>query len=364
MPEFFERDDETMMRHRIIRNAAWRWIFLVAFLAVAARAGEATTARHAFRVEKWSGGAYYDGQPKTFYRCAATTPAAAGNFISYSVNRQFHWSVTLYNPIWNFAKGAKQHVYIQISNSPGSLSATATALSKSILELHTSDPLSFLAKLRIAQRLRVAMGGVILEFPLQGGEETLSALTHCVLRSTDSYRNMRSKNLMFNAHDAALKSPAHNEAAALVSNIIAYSRVRELQVLPTTVGVSSLPLDAAWKVGLVKAGVTIVEAPTSIEQVAQPLIANALRACQGGFFFVQSPSIINETPIARVFVSCQTTETTASSYHLIIPRPKAGHYILTIASTGNSFFGVAHKAADAYEARLREIIMLAISKLN
>jgi hypothetical protein len=93
-------------------------------------------------------------------------------------------------------------------------------------------------------------------------------------------------------------------------------------------------------------------------------VANVLRACRGGFFFVSLPDAINNSPVMRVFTSCQTDEATRSSHYLIVPRPKAGYYIFAVVGAGSSFIGIAHRAADEYEARLRAVVALAINKLE
>lgn len=336
---------------------------MIACLAASLSAVNAAPVRHAFRVTNWSGGAYSDDQTKAFARCAATKPGPAGTAISYSVDRQFRWRVTLSNPAWNFIKGAEQNVILTVGKATSVMRANAIAIDRAVLELQTNDPILLFATLRIAQQLRVIVGGLVLEFSLDGGEEVLSALTKCLLRSTRYYQGVKSSKSIFDTHNVTPKSATQVEAVALVANIIAYARVADSQMLTTSERVSILPTDAAWKVGLITAGLTILEAPIPNERIVEAVIARSLPACHGGFFFISLPYVINKVSIVRMFVSCQTTETTTSSYYLVIPRPKAGHYVLSIVSTGSSFFGIAHRAADAYEAKLRAVIMLAVSKL-
>ena len=341
-----------------------RWFFVVTCLAASLNTVEAASVRNAFRVTTWSGGAYSDDQTKAFERCAATKPGTAGTDISYSVDRQFRWRATLSNPAWNFIKGAEQNVRLTIGEANGLIHASAVAIGRTVLELQTNDPILFFAQLRIARQLRVIVGGLVLGFSLDGGEEVLSALTQCVLRSTRYYQSAKSTSSIFDSYKAASKSAIQTEATALVSKIIAYARVADSRMLTATEDISSFPIDAAWKVGLIMAGVTILEAPLPSERIVEAIIVRSLLACHGGFFFISLSDTINRAPIARIFVSCQTTETTTSSYQLVIPRPKAGHYVLSVVSTGSSFIGIAHRTADAYEARLRAIIMLAISNLH
>jgi len=339
-------------------------IFLICFLAVSARPAEAAAARYAFRVENWVGGAYFDLQKKAFERCTATTPGANGISVSYSVNPQLQWSVGLSNPAWHFIPGATNNVRIQVGGANGIIEATAVAIEKSVFELRAKDPILLFARLRTAQKMHIVMRGIGLEFSLLGGEEVLSALTQCVLRSTNSYKKLKSGNVIIARPESSSTSANHNEAAALASNIISYARVAKSKKMPNGGEFSNLPFYAAWQSDLITAGVTITEEVLPKEQLADRVIANALQACRGGFFFISLPDAINELPVMRVFASCQTTEATTSSHFLIVQRSKGGYYIFSVIGTGSSFIGIAHRAADDYEARLRAVVMLAINKLD
>lgn len=345
------------------RYAISTWLLAVCCLAASLSAGEAATVRHAFRIETWSGGAYTDKQTRAFQRCTATTPGANGSSISYSVNGQFRWSLRLSNPAWSFIPGATQHMGIQIGDARGAARATAIAIEKTVLELQTDDQILLFAKLRIAQKLRLIMGGLGLEFSLFGGGKVLSALTQCVLRSTNYHRKLKSLNSTFENREPSTAPVTQKEAAALASRIIEYARVPDSKILPSQQGFV-LPTDAAWRIDLVTAGVTVTEAPLSKEQLAEAVVAKVLRACRGGFFFLSLPDAINNSPVMRVFTSCQTDEATTSSHYLIVPRPKAGHYIFAVVGAGSSFIGIAHRAADEYEARLRAVVALAINKIE
>jgi hypothetical protein len=341
----------------------WRGVFVIGCLALSLSVAQAAHLRSKFKVGSWSGGAYFDDQKKTLDRCTATRPSLEGGDISYSVDREFQWSVTLSNPAWNFIKGARQSVILTVGQPPASMNAHAIAIDRAILKLQVADPMALFAKLRIAQKIRIIIGGLVLDLPLEGGEEVLSALTQCALRATHSYQSVKPSLSVFDSRQAPSKA-TRAEAAALVSNIIAYAHVENSQALPTMMDLSGLPVDAGWKVGLVTAGVTILESPLPQERIVEDLIARSRRACRGGFFFVTLSDKVNDSPAGRVYDSCQTSETTNSSYHLVITRPKTGAYVLSLLSTGSSFFGAAHRLADQYEARLRSVVMLAIDQLQ
>lgn len=338
--------------------------FLICFLAVGSRPVEAGPIKDAFRLGNWSGGAYFDDQTRAFEGCSAKTVNADGAAIAYSVNREFRWSVILSNPKWNFIAGTSRSLGLQIGDARPFADARVIATGRTAFELQTRDPILLFAELRAAQKIRLTIGGLVFGFSLYGGEEVLSDLTQCVLHETRTYRKTKSINSISALHDTVPQQEKHKEAVALASAIIAYAHVANSKMLDPAADFSNFPIDAAWRVGLVTAGLTITKVSFSSEQIADSMTASALRACGNGFFFISLPDKIDEVPIVRLFVSCQTSETTTSTYHLIIPRPKQGHYITTVVGSGSSLIGIAHKAANEYQARLRRVIMQAISNFH
>ena len=341
-----------------------RLIVLGAVLAMivgAAASGgsaQAASVRNSLNVPNWSGGAYLNERTKAFERCAATKGGGEGTSISYSVDQEYRWNVSLSNPAWNFVKGATQVVNLKIGDANVS-SATAIAVDKTVLELQSLDPITFFAWFRVARQLHIGIGGLLLEFSLDGGEEVLSALTQCVLRATNFSKIEKSRSAILDSHDSS-DAAKQKEALAIVSDIISYSHMPDSKVLPAAEEFFNLTPDATWKVGLVTNHLIIFDVPIPIASVSEALVARSSRACQRGFFFISLPDKINKLEIERTFTSCQTTETTISSHFLVIPRSKSGYYILSVVSTGSSFLPVAHRAAAEYDARLRSIIMTAI----
>lgn len=320
---------------------------------------EAKVAKLALNVPGWTAIATLNDQSRAFERCAATKTIAEGTSISYSVDSEYRWTVSLSNPTWNFIQGVNYVVILKIGDSE-LVRAMASAADKTTLDLKSGDPIAFFARFRIARMLHVGIGGLHLEFPLDGGEEVFSALTQCALRATRFAKTEKAKIAILDSADAA-NDARQKEASTLAANIVSYSHVPDTKIQPAGEEFASMKADATWKTGLVTAHLVIFEGTMPMTGIADSLIARSLRVCQGGgFFFLSLPDKINDTQIERIFASCQTTETTISNHYIVIPRPKSGYYILAVTSTGSSFISVAHKAADEYEARLRSVIMTAI----
>lgn len=327
-------------------------------VAVPGSSAQATNIRNSLNVPNWSGGAYSNERTKAFERCAATKGGGEGTVISYSVDQEYRWSVSLSNPAWNFVKGATQVVNLKIGDA-NVTSATAIAVDKTVLELQSLDSIAFFAQFRVARQLHIGIGGLLLEFSLDGGEEVLSALTQCVLRATNFSKIEKSRSAILDSHDAS-DVAKQKEALAIVSDIISYLHMPDSRILPTAEEFSNLTADATWKIGLVTGHLIVFDMPIPIASVSEAIVARSSSVCRHGFFFISQPDKIDKLGIERAFTSCQTTETTISSHFLVIPRSKSGYYIVAVVSTGSSFLPIAHRAAADYEARLRSIIMTAI----
>jgi hypothetical protein len=316
-----------------------------------------------FRVGPWSGGTSLHDQSKAFQHCVATGPEQRGTSISYSVDPQFQWGMTISNPSWNFIKGATLNLVLRIAPGNDALGMTAVARDRSVLELQVKDAIALFSRLRSARALQLVIGGHTIELALEGGDEVLTALTQCALRATKFRQHAKAKNVILDTHNAA-DAEVKEEAKALLTNINAYAASRNTQQLPTPDGFGDLPVDVAWKVGIVIAGITVRDTQASIAEIRDAVIERSARSCRGGFFLAPLAGTIDQSDVARIFTTCQMPDATATLYNLLIERPKGGFYILSLRSLGGNFGGVMQKAIDEYEDKIRSVIMVAIRKLD
>ena len=345
------------------RYSMWRCLLLTGWLLAGAGAAEAAKLTSPFRVANWSGGALANDQSKAFERCVATTQDAKGTSITYSINHEFRWGVALSNPSWNFIKGAALSLILRMGQEREPFNANAMVTDRSVLELQVKDPIALFSKLRNVRELRVVIGGLALEMALTGGDEVLSALTQCALRATRFRQNPKLKEPLFAARDPSDTS-LQEEARTVVAHLVAYAALRDSQMLTTPESFAEVPADIAWKGGLVTGGLTILNTQSPIEPVERGLIERGIRTCRGGFFFASVLDAIDQTPTERIFTTCQTPEATTTLSQMVIERPKGGFYLLSLRSVAGGFSGIAQKALDEYEERIRAVIMVAIKKLE
>ena len=306
-------------------------------------------------VPGWTGGGYVADRSNTFERCSATK-SGGGASLSYAVDRDDRWTVSLSNPNWNFSKGARQSASLKVADTVP-LRATALAVDKDTLEIQVEDPMLLFSRMRVANQLRATIGGLSIDISLEGSEEVLSALTQCALRLSRRLQNGKSRYALFES--ANPRTAEREEAKKIVSGILSYSRAPDSSISPPA-DLAKFPADATWKAGLASAGLFILEAAVPISNVTDEIVARALRACGGGYFYLTRQDVFNGLSFQRVLSSCQTTDGTTLSYHLIVHRPKSGYYVFTVAASGSSFIKGPFKAADEYEAGLRSVLPLVI----
>jgi hypothetical protein len=311
-----------------------------------------------FRTGDWRGFAYSDAY-RQFDRCSATK-VSEGASVTYSVDRQLHWSLRLSNPNWTFIKGASSSLTLKIDDLQP-VTGSAKAIDKTRLEFSPRDEIGFFADLRVAHELRAVMGGLLLHFSLDGGTETLSALTQCVTRFARYPINSKTKIFDANASPSAARA---KEAGDLAKLIISYSRVPKSQIIPPE-NKSNFPADATWKVdALVSTRLTVLESKVSLPDLLTAIASQASRECRGGFFFITKLEQNSGNLTGQAYSSCQTLDGITANYHLVFPRPKQGHYLITEATSGSSYINTGFRLARAYRANLHSIVMVAAQHLD
>jgi hypothetical protein len=330
-----------------------RLVLLVTMWLAAIGAAEAAAPSRPFRVGAWSGGPQLNSKANVFERCTATS-TSKGTAITYSLDAQFRWDMSVSSAAWKFNNGTVWNVYLRIGDGADTIPARAVASAASVLDIKVDNPIDVVALLSSARQLRMIAGAAGFEFAVDGSGEVLAALTRCVLQST---RAPQHKSKPAGPLDQTLRE----DASALVNNIGLYGGAGDVKVVPTPDELSRLPVLVAWKSGLVTASVSVMDAP--VNRVAAVLLERWQSACRDELAFVSEAATAGQAPITRIFASCITPETALSMYQFAIARPKGGVYVVSTLRPANAFADQLQRLADAYERRLRGMITIAISKL-
>jgi len=343
----------------IVFGMNWHPLVIAGCLASLMVNGATAAATKPFRIANWSGAAYSGDQTRQFERCAASFTNAGGIVISYAVDRDYRWHLSFSNPTWNFIEGYSWNSSLKLGDG-SVLRSRAVVVGSSNLEIRTEDGLSLFAALWTASQLQVTAGGLTFEFELISSNEVLSALAQCVLRQTGVAPRQNTARLA-----GRIDPAARDEAKAFATEILSYARIADVQMLPPSAAPAEGQAAAAWKTQLVTSTVDVVEAANigRVDAMPMRIVEGDLRKCRGGFFFTSAMQEIDQLKVARTFTSCQTPESTIFVYYIAIARPKGGFYLLSSRSLGGGFGSVAQQQTELVDAKLRAVLMTAVSKV-
>ncbi len=166
-----------------------------------------------------------------------------------------------------------------------------------------------------------------------------------------------------------VNAAAHQaEATALAANILGQAGVAGFQILAPNNLPQGLHADAVWKAGPVIGTVSVVEADgkTKINDIPGILIGGDAQSCRGKFFSGSLPDETDQSPIARVFTSCQAPKATTSMYYIAVPRDQGGGFYLLAMMTNKAEQSKteppAEERAKEMENSIRQAVFKVLSK--
>lgn len=343
-------------------------LLVVGFLSLVLAQNANAAVSDQIRIANWSGGSYFNDRSKRFDHCSASATNSGEIAISYSIDRQYRWSLTFSHPAWNFSNGLSLNLVLKSGERDG-MRGHAVAVESRVLQVQVEDNISLFAMLRIGGQLRVTAGGLTFEFPLADSDDVLSALTQCAMRHLGIAKSPKSKRSApeRSARPPLVADPAsHDETLALANDVIGYARIPDARILAADEVPADLRGAAVWKAGLITSSVSVVRSNNAdrVDEVAVQLVERDARKCQGGFFFVLELDAIDRAPVARVFTSCKMFEAVTSVYHLAVPRRQGGAYLVSATGRGSGFAGAIQRQAEQVDAKVRAVITVALKQLE
>jgi hypothetical protein len=345
----------------------WRAVVGAVWAAAAIVAdASAASVTNPIRIGSWSGGAYSKEQSRLFDHCRASASNAAGTTVRYAVNRA-RWSLMFSNPGWNFVSGHSLPLLLKLGDRD-TIRGQAFATERQLLEVVVEDNMALFARLRSAAQMKVTAGGLAFDFELVDGDEVLSALSLCLMHSTGMAGfSESSKGRRTSEKPTPLRpdGAATDEAKTLAAEILGFARWPNARLVSTSDAAMEPRPQAGFKAGLVSGMLAVLVDEGRIEDLSDRLIGNEARRCQrGGLFFVAGSEAIDGVSVGRLFASCKTSEAISSSYHLLIPRPQGGAYLITSTAYGGGFAGTLQKQTEEVDARVRAVITSALKRLG
>jgi hypothetical protein len=318
----------------------------------------------AFTIQHWSANAIFSDKSKQLEYCSASLNNSEGMTVTYSVDRQFAWKLSISNRVWDFAPGHTINVNVKIGEEEFQ-SQRAVVVDSKTLEIQVIDPIAFFSRLQMGLPLRVQAGALLLTFDLAESDEVLSALVHCVTQGLS--RKPQPKGPSARAAKPLQIGPAADvelraEARSLMKDVLAQARItgaRFVNVNETPTGYRG---DVAWRTDIITGTLSVFSDDSEVALGSLPshLFQNLRSPCGESLFLVSAPDGIDQIPIARLFSSCRTLQGTISAYHLAVPRNAGGFYLLATINNGFGFAGA--KPAEDMHYRFRAVVMGVIAK--
>lgn len=150
-------------------------VILLALLFAPARAAEIQR----YGVQGWQISVYTNDSNGGFSHCSAGMPYQNGIIMFLTINGQYRWSVSFYDPIWRLVVGGNYPVTMSIDGGQAILeNAFAKNSQLATIELPNSMPL--FDAFRHGYQLHVNAAGQAFFFNLNGSNAALTTLAQCV----------------------------------------------------------------------------------------------------------------------------------------------------------------------------------------
>jgi hypothetical protein len=130
-------------------------------------------------VGNWQGGSYTDDKTGMFSHCAALSYYIDGNSLVVAIDRQYNWSIGLYNPQWQLRTGNLFPVDIRF-DSVGPFSLSGRAIANNLIEFEMQSNPVPLEAFRAAIAIHIAFPRRVLNYNLTSTSALLPALRDCV----------------------------------------------------------------------------------------------------------------------------------------------------------------------------------------
>jgi len=312
---------------------------------------------NSIRIGNWSGGPSIQAQSRQFEGCAARSENSQGIAMSYAIDPQYRWRLVVSNPAWSFTPGYSLALVLRLDDR-NYLRGRAIVSGTQTLEIRTDDELSLFSGLWSANRLQVTAGGTKFEFELFDSNEVLSALLQCVVRQSGWSARKNAPPMPIR-----LDSETRAETRAIANEILAYSRIGQVQMSTASAVSSSQHGATSWKSGLINSALDVLE-PKGIARLADVplrLLDQEIRKCRNRFYFAWRLEQVDRLEIARVFTVCPAPELTTFAYYLAVSRSKGGYYLLSSTTSGGGFGGVVQQQLEEMDAKLRRSFNMAVN---
>lgn len=290
-----------------------------------------------FKVGAWSAGAYTAKGSDEFNHCAATASYRSGISVSFSVGKDFNWSMAFGNPAWRLTRGSAYDIAFTVDDMPP-MTAKAFAINSNMVEVPLANSAELFARFRRGYLLRVAGGNQIFSFDLTGTSQLLPTLLLCAQNRGRAPQVAANpfENKATPQSTAPGGSDASAEAITLAANLLSLAGVQGFRLLAPT-DAPEIKGDARWIDGNTFGTINVLPTMSGDDLKNLPgyLIAQDAKSCKGAYLSGALPDK-DENVLTRVFTNCQaSSDKTFTTYYLALPRKAGGAYVISTIAIGS-----------------------------
>ena len=324
---------------------------IVALSTVVFSSAQAKTIRN-FKVGEWFAGAYASDSSGEFSHCAANARYKSGISVIFSINRNYHWSMSFVHPDWRLRPDAKFDIAFTVDDLKPIIT-TATAISSNHVVVPLANSAELFSQFRRGYVLRIAAAKQVFSFNLTGTSQLLPSLLTCtqnrgtIVRIASNPFESKTKNPTETTSD---ESSIVAEAAIFAANLLSNAGVTNFAMLEPNES-PEIKGHARWFQGSTFGTINIYPKINGNDHSDLPgyLIGVDAKDCKGTFFSGAIPDESN-AKVVRVFTTCQKGEKPITIYYLAVPRKAGGAYIISTISLGTE------KPAKERDAQLRSAV--------
>lgn len=315
-----------------------RFAFLLSLCITFISSGANAETIRNFRVAGWLAGAYTATGTRDFSHCAATARYGSGVSVSFSINKNFNWSMGFSNPAWQLNRGHSFDIAFTVDDmSP--LTAKAVAITHNMVEVYLADSRELFSRFQRGYVLRVAGANQVFNFNLTGTSQLLPALLSCAenrgMTPRVASNPFEKKEAPKSAESSGDRANSTAEALTLAANLLSLSGAQGFHLLAPT-DMPEIKGHARWVDGNTFGTIHVLPtaSATDLKNLSGYLIGEDAKTCKGAYFSGALPDE-DKAIVTRVFTTCQAdNDKPFTTYYLAMPRKAGGAYVISTIAIG------------------------------
>jgi len=324
-------------------------VVAAAFATVLAAAGPGEAVEvETFEVAGWEGRAFTDDDTGDFSHCAILADYNNGLTLIFSVGADLVWWMSLVNPDWDLEPETDYRIYYKVDGRRF-VEDKGFAVDTDQVNVELGPRSAIVDQLRRGKSLRFELGRDSFGFDLDGTSTALAEAYDCTQHHVRvGTRSQPKSRVADNGPDRSSDRPEDSamptasertEATLFAANLLSTIQATGYALLSAEeVPDVFADHDAVWSGSGFVGSVRIVSADEGFEvaDIRAGVISSDARNCSDKFASGVMQGDTNVQPgSAHLFTACDGGDSPWSVYYTVVPRPRGGHYLVSVLSDGD-----------------------------